>query len=811
MPKARLTELLGWTNPGWEMDGVSQMLEETFAALQTRMADLRPVLLRDAEDPATTRDIYLFPEELKGLTASLSAYCDILFRGTRYSESPFLRGVYLTSALQTGSTVSEILRRLHLPPSALRTVESSRSYFLQDFFQERLGDDDRLVVPTGSATTRLRAANNLGLAAVATAAVLIAALASASYVRNRALLNRFQDALAGAVSLRGIAPDEQATHLKGYWSDLATLRNRVQHPDWLERFGLFQGAKALPVLEARVNSTYEAVAYRPALEAVNGALEGRGDARQSFNALSTAIDYLIETREAQKHDLEHGGEELAVWWNPEMMRDKDLRESFASAYRFYVRDPWRDSVDGSHRRQAEVERSAELQQVKAALPRLLTVPRVQAWLADFAEPMRLPREISAATEAPVSPAFTPQAWKERIQPLVAKIGQIEPELDGYRARSFVTDYADAYYRAWLSLLLSMREPADLDSADLGRYCSEDSPYFAALQTAHDGVAVAIPEVTVPPWVASIDEISAKKKDYAATVLPVCQLVRPAGDACSGLAHASGIDPVPAARDQLRQLVGAERAQDTEDRELRTKLEKLLFVPADFAGVQTVKNCERSLGDKFNAAGLRIPPAPRLDDIERVLAPGFGSAWQFCKEELSSFFDCRSARPLPGSRVHVPASITSFYQTADRLSRLLFDARGTWKQQTISFESLPSSDSGSGVRVTETSLTVSCQNLEEHPWTLRNRNTYVRKILHWQPDACDEARLEVAVGRADGSYVEQPPPRVGSGPFGLLELLSEASRQGDEFRWSFPEGVSAGFRVSLRDPQLLEFFKATRPR
>lgn len=105
LPKTRWTELLGWTNPGWEMDGVQQMLEETFAKLRGRMADLRLALLRDEEEPEGLRDIYLFPEELKGVNEALFSYCDVLFRETRYSESPFLRGVYLTSALQTGNAI----------------------------------------------------------------------------------------------------------------------------------------------------------------------------------------------------------------------------------------------------------------------------------------------------------------------------------------------------------------------------------------------------------------------------------------------------------------------------------------------------------------------------------------------------------------------------------------------------------------------------------------------------------------------------------------------------------------------------------
>jgi len=141
LPKARLTELLGWTNASWDMGDVGQLLEGALTGLLERAENLRPVFLRDEQNAAALRNVYLFPEELRVLTHNLAQYCDVLFRETRYNESPFLRGVYLTSGMQTGTTVSRMLARLGLAGQATRQSEGSRSYFLQDFFQERLKAD----------------------------------------------------------------------------------------------------------------------------------------------------------------------------------------------------------------------------------------------------------------------------------------------------------------------------------------------------------------------------------------------------------------------------------------------------------------------------------------------------------------------------------------------------------------------------------------------------------------------------------------------------------------------------------------------
>jgi murein DD-endopeptidase MepM/ murein hydrolase activator NlpD len=73
------------------------------------------------------RAVFTFPEELRAFQGNLEEFCDVLFRETQYNESPFLRGIYLTSGLQKGTTVSAMLTRLGLRTQARELREAALS------------------------------------------------------------------------------------------------------------------------------------------------------------------------------------------------------------------------------------------------------------------------------------------------------------------------------------------------------------------------------------------------------------------------------------------------------------------------------------------------------------------------------------------------------------------------------------------------------------------------------------------------------------------------------------------------------------
>src|SRR5262249_44588511 len=148
------------------------------------------------------------PEELRTFEENLEEFADVLFRETQYNESPFLRGIYLTSGLQKGTAVSAMLKRLGLRTQATELREEKRSFFLKDFFQTRLGADRNRVAAGGGARGGLRVAHTLMPPIVAALCTLAAVVAGGSYVANRTLLTRLEDKMRAAAGTSSRPPAE---------------------------------------------------------------------------------------------------------------------------------------------------------------------------------------------------------------------------------------------------------------------------------------------------------------------------------------------------------------------------------------------------------------------------------------------------------------------------------------------------------------------------------------------------------------------------------------------------------------------------
>jgi len=780
LPRARHSELLGWTNPTWEMQGFQQQIDEALKGLRERVGALRPALLRDEERPAAVRNIFLFPDKLRALTDAVMQYSDALFRETRFNESAFLRGIYFTSALQTGSTIDDIVKGLGV---AYEPLPSSKSYFLEDFFKERLQEDSKLVVPTGTATRRLRTVNNLGLGVVALLAVVFAAFATGSYLRNRVLLNRIQKSIEKVDELPQMAAKDQADQLNGYWTDLEILRERADNPNWLERMGLFKGRKALPKAESAFMGTYETVAHRPALEHAREALAQPDDPPQSVAALTALIDYLVATRIAREKDVPTGGEKLAVFWNDEI--DQQGQKHFASAYRFYIRDPWRaDGPSAAGRReQLDGERAAQLAAVRAALPELLTLKTIGNWLADLESPLVMPDEVTSDSLALVRGAFSPPAWKDKVTPLVDAIGQIQPELDGYTTEPFVRAYARAYYQQWLDVLLGLR--ASSGAANLTGLCEGAGAYVTAFDKVRQMVKDPIDGVEAPAWTTMLAQVVAKKQEYEGAVRRLCAKAQK-GDQCLLWKTAAGGDPFMVENDLVKEMCKAAESDDPEQGaqsdELSAHCVQFLAAPVEGASRASRQKCMKDFAGQVAGAAGGGGGGDKREKCEPLR--------QTCQEQFAQFVDCQLGVARPGP-IQAPGALLTMLKRC----KLLEDVLGTPenpKVHAIRVTSLLGSDSTAGLRVVESKLCVLCG---ERDFCLTHRNILVEGSLRWST-ACDQSKLELGLGVPGGGTVDQV-ELTKNGPCSLVDMLGEAERSGQEYTWKFPDkGVSSSFRVAI---------------
>jgi type VI secretion system protein ImpL len=99
---------------------------------------------RMAEDANLPRraEIFRFPAQMERLEGPLKTLIDVVFGESRYEESPWLRGFYLTSATQEGSPIDRLLGDLagafglSPEPPQRRAFGETRSYFLKNLITE---------------------------------------------------------------------------------------------------------------------------------------------------------------------------------------------------------------------------------------------------------------------------------------------------------------------------------------------------------------------------------------------------------------------------------------------------------------------------------------------------------------------------------------------------------------------------------------------------------------------------------------------------------------------------------------------------
>ena len=114
-----------------EMKVLQEALEKRLGA---RIAEDLPLPQRAA--------VFRFPSQLNQLTGPLKVLTEAIFGESRYEESPWLRGIYFTSATQEGSPIDRmvvgIARSLGLsaPPPEQRRHGERRSFFLRNLLTE---------------------------------------------------------------------------------------------------------------------------------------------------------------------------------------------------------------------------------------------------------------------------------------------------------------------------------------------------------------------------------------------------------------------------------------------------------------------------------------------------------------------------------------------------------------------------------------------------------------------------------------------------------------------------------------------------
>ncbi|MEO1310555.1 MAG: type VI secretion system membrane subunit TssM [Pseudomonadota bacterium] len=138
-------QVWGYTRQDLELDpardpGPSASFDASFDALVKRLSGETLDLVHDERDLKRRALIFGFPQQVAGLKEPLSAFLDEAFSPGTFSETPLVRGFYLTSGVQEGAPIDRLIgsmgRALGLGAAdAERRPAQSRSYFIRDALQ----------------------------------------------------------------------------------------------------------------------------------------------------------------------------------------------------------------------------------------------------------------------------------------------------------------------------------------------------------------------------------------------------------------------------------------------------------------------------------------------------------------------------------------------------------------------------------------------------------------------------------------------------------------------------------------------------
>lgn len=122
------------------VDGMT--VEREMKVLQETLEKLINSRIADDLTLDERAEVFRFPSQFDRLTASLKALIEAVFGESRYEESPWLRGVYFTSAAQEGAPIDRMVFGiaasvgLEAPAPQRRSHREDRSFFLRNLLTD---------------------------------------------------------------------------------------------------------------------------------------------------------------------------------------------------------------------------------------------------------------------------------------------------------------------------------------------------------------------------------------------------------------------------------------------------------------------------------------------------------------------------------------------------------------------------------------------------------------------------------------------------------------------------------------------------
>jgi type VI secretion system protein ImpL len=290
--------------------------------LQTRInAGLVDVL--QAEPDLSRRElIFAFPQQFAALTQVLKGMLSDLLEGSHFSESPFLRGIYFTSATQEGTPFDRVVHSLGQGfqiqrPQKVAVAGEGKAYFLHELLSKVVFGEAHIAGRDRRAERRSHIwhAGGYALSVLALAGTTLA-WATSRYNNQKYLdevdikVDRMKETLSSLPLTANTDVMELLPVLNRAENLLNTDSVQVDDPPLWWQFGLFQGSSLKPKVRGD-RGIYRRLLSGRLVPAIEASLERRlrggvdaGDMEESYDALKAYLMLHDQDRLTEKGFVE---------------------------------------------------------------------------------------------------------------------------------------------------------------------------------------------------------------------------------------------------------------------------------------------------------------------------------------------------------------------------------------------------------------------------------------------------------------------------------------------------------------------------
>ncbi|HKE13052.1 MAG TPA: type VI secretion protein IcmF/TssM N-terminal domain-containing protein [Myxococcota bacterium] len=789
----RLVELFGWTNPERRFADAGDVALRGLDAVRSQLEAILPELLLREADPQRRRKLFVFPQELEELSRVLAIFLRRSFAPSRYEETPFLRGVYLTSARREGETLPGVSQRLGFPWARSRVDGRgpTQGIFVRTLFRDMMLEDRELALPSH----RIGPSTRRALLVVGGGFLLAASLAwSIPFFGNYGAIERLtadaQSVLAGtgAAALNQLRETIWQTQ-----QERSLLRSRL---------GL---GGALDAALERARETYVWSFGRDYEEPTKNELlrSARRLDSGAFEALAElALDVAwLEGRgkgaAEARPDLSHFVKSEAGPADPAV---------FGRGY-----DAWLAWAPEEHvTRRLQQEREVFDQ----AAATLLDLDRLEQWNASSGEghgPVRYSEVGLPASEADASVpgTYTHQSWDGFVKGLIAAVeragGASPATLDAFK-RSYVARFDGN----WRRYLMGTPLPAASDAG------VRNSPYLRLVDQIDSQTKADLPRTgPEPSWMGSLHSARTEEakdaKDAAAwprylqaldAVVQDVETAQAQPEAALDLAQRVARreqTSFRAALDLIHEMV-----PPGSDPQAAERIRQILAMPVlngfsavlDSAGTEIDRRWSERIGERFSGELTEA-------QLKSLYAPRDGELARFQSELLDPFYADGRAKPILEDRaLTLGEGFRGWLHSAGALRDAMFGGGGALRI-AVRLEGVPSQvHGGNGVLVSRRDLRLTCA---EGVDTFTYREGTGSHTFQWSPE-CQEVSLRVWVHEGEGER-ELQPRKEARGPLAFPSLLREAKElEPGHLQWSlsYPQDgleVLAGYLLRSGDAVL----------